>query len=97
MDLHSFFQVMLYILGCVLLVSLTFLTIRLIFTLDKVDRLIDDINEKSRKLDGLFNSIDKITDALSSVNEKFVSAIFNIFSSVKNKIKRKRGKDEEDE
>lgn len=97
MDLHSFFQVMLYILGCVLLVSLTFLTIRLIFTLDKVDRLIDDINEKSRKLDGLFNSIDKITDALSSVNEKFVSTIFNIFSSVKNKIKRKKGKEEEDE
>lgn len=97
MDIHSFFQVMLYILGCVLLVTLTFLSIRLIFTLDKVDRLIDDINEKSKKIDSLFNSIDKITDTLSNINEKFVGAIFNIFSSIKNKIRRKKGKDEEDE
>ena len=36
MDLHSFFQVMLYILGCVLIVSLTFLTIRLIFTFQAI-------------------------------------------------------------
>ncbi|MBE6160562.1 MAG: hypothetical protein E7157_05930 [Lactobacillales bacterium] len=97
MDAASFFQIVLYALGSCLLLVLIFLCIRLFFTLEKVDKLIDDINNKSKKLDGLFNSIDKITDAVSNVNDKFIGIIFNVLSNVKNKIKRKKGKDEEDE
>lgn len=97
MDATSFFQIVLYALGSCLLLVLIFLCIRLFFTLEKIDKLIDDINNKSKKLDGLFNSIDKVTDAVSSVNEKFIGIVFNILSYVKNKLKRKKERDEEDE
>ena len=97
MDAQSFFQIILYALGSCLLLVLIFLSIRLFFTLEKVDKLIDDINDKSRKLDGLFDSIDKITDVVSSVNNKFIGIIFNTLSSIKNKLKRKKERKDEDE
>lgn len=96
MDAQSFFQIMLYALGSCLLLVLIFLSIRLFFTLEKVDKLIDDINNKSRKLDGLFDSIDKITDIVSSVNDKLIGIVFNTLSSVKDKLKKKERKNEDE-
>ena len=96
MDAQSFFQIILYALGSCLLLVLIFLSIRLFFTLEKVDKLIDDINNKSRKLDGLFDSIDKITDIVSSVNDKLIGIVFNTLSSVKDKLKKKERKNEDE-
>ncbi len=55
-------SVIFYILLIILVVALIVLVVNTIKTLAKVDRLVDDVADKSRKLDGVFNIIDSATD-----------------------------------
>ncbi len=96
MDTNTFFHTVIYILCSLSLIVLIFLGIKVILTLNKVDKLIEDISEKSKKMDGAFNLVDKVTDAVSSVSDKVIGKIFNVFTGVSKKIKKK-GKDDFDE
>lgn len=99
-DLNEVFPVILYLLGSILLVALIILVIKAIKTLAKVNNVVDDINNKSRKLDGLFDVIDNTTDMISDVSDKFVGFIANGFTALVNKVKSKKGdkdKNEEEE
>ena len=96
MDASLFFQYTLFLLGSILLIVLIFLGIKMILTLGKVDKLVEDISEKSRKLDGAFGTIDKVTDAISSVNDKFIGIAFNVISNFAHRIKRKKERDDDD-
>lgn len=89
-----FFKTVILILCCIALITFIFLLVKLIITLGKVDKLVDDITEKSKKVDGVFNIVDKATDAVSSVSDKFISVIFNTVTGITNKFKKK-GKDED--
>jgi len=93
MSSSIFFEYVIYILCSIALITLIFLFIKVIGTLTKVDKLVDDLQEKSKKVDGAFNAIDKVTDAISSVNDKFLSVIFNAITSIG---KKKKKKEEED-
>lgn len=94
----DFFQSLIYILCSISLVVLIILFIKTIITLGKVDKLVDDLTEKSRKVDGAFNAIDKMTDAVSKVNDKFISMVFNGLVGLGKKVKKNKEKeDDEDE
>lgn len=82
--------IILYILGTVLLLSLIFLVIKLIKTLTKVDKVVDDINAKSTKLNGVFNLIDKTTETIELVNDKISAGIISLIGS----FFRKKGKED---
>lgn len=97
MEITSFFQIVLYILSSVLLIVLIFLGVQALITLNKVDKVIDDISEKSKKVDGLFTAVDKVTDAISSVNDKLVGIVFNVVNNIVEKIKHKKEKENNDE
>ena len=97
MSSSIFFEYVIYILCSVALITLIFLFIKLIVTLTKVDKLVDDLQEKSRKVDGAFNAIDKVTDAISSVNDKFIGLIFNAITNIGKKKKTKKEEEDEDE
>ena len=60
--LNDLFPVILYILLIILVVVLIVFVIRLIKTLGKVDKVVDDVNRKVTKLDGVFNIIDTSTN-----------------------------------
>lgn len=94
---NEFFQTVIYILCSISLIVLIFLFVKLIFTLNKVDKLLDDISEKSKKIDGAFNLVDKVTDTVSSVSDKFIGVIFNGITGLTKKVMKKRERDEEDE
>lgn len=81
----------LYTLGAVLLVVLIILAYRLIKTLDKVDRVVDDVNSKSRKLNGVFNIIDNTADGLSNISDTLVNLIVGAINNVFNKKNKKDG------
>ena len=97
MDSNNFFQIVIYTLCSISLIALIFLFIKLIITLNKVDKLIDDISEKSKKIDGAFNLVDRVTDTVASVSDKFTGLIFNAITGLTNKVKKKKGRDDEDE
>lgn len=81
--------VILYVLLAILIVVLIVFIIRLINTLSKVDKVVDDVNRKVSKLDGVFNIIDTTTDALALFSDRItdfaVNKISNIFRSRKKK------------
>lgn len=97
MDTYMFYKCLVLFLACILLIVLIFLGIKMILTLNKVDKLVDDLNEKSKKLDGAFGAVDKVTDAISSVNDKVIGLVFGLISNLTHKIKDRKERNEDDE
>ena len=81
------------VLISILIILLITLVIRLLKTLNKIDKVVDDINKKSSKLDGVFNIIDSTTRTIETVNDKIVSSLMNGFTTF---FKKKKG-DKKDE
>ena len=57
--LDTFFPILMYILGAILLGCLIVLVIKLIYTVEKTNSILDDVEEKIKTLDGLCYAIDK--------------------------------------
>lgn len=93
MTISEVLPIILYILGAVLLVTLIILTIRLIITMNKVDKIVDNIDGKIRSVDALFSVIDLATNSLASITDKFVDNITLIFKKIFNS-KRKEDENE---
>ena len=93
MTLEAFFTTMLYILGSTLLIVLIILGIKLIITMNKIENVVDDINVKVDKLNGLFNIIDYTTDKLAIVSDKMVEGVSYVLKKMffkKNKNKEEK-------
>ena len=82
MTLEAFFSTMLYMLGSILLIVLIILGIKLIITMNKIETVVDDINVKVDKLNGLFNIIDYTTDKLALVSDKMVDGVSYILKKI---------------
>jgi len=94
--LKDLFPVILYFLLIILVVVLIVLVVRVLGTLKKVDQVVDDVNHKVNKLNGLFNAIDSATDTLSIMSNRVVSIITNGLEKLFTK-KSKKKEDEADE
>lgn len=94
MTLEAFFTTMLYMLGCILLIVLIILGIKLIVTMNKIENVVDDINVKVDKLNGLFNVIDYTTDKLALLSDKMVDGVSYIIKKI---FKSKKNKNKEEE
>ena len=91
----EYFPIILYLLGTVLLVVLIILGVKLIYTVNKTNEILDDAYNKTKSLNGLFNAIDSITDTLSNLSDSIVSNVTGIIGKLFN---RKKGKEiDEDE
>ncbi len=89
MEILDILQVILYILGSILLIVLIILGIKLIITMNKIENVVDDINVKVNKLNGLFTVIDLTTDKLALLSDKLVDGISSIVRKVFSRKKRK--------
>ena len=70
--------------------------VRLLNTLDKVDKAIDDYNQKSSKLNGLFDIVDNTTDMVSNISDMAVSFITKSITNIINKKERKEENNEQE-
>lgn len=93
-NINDFFTIILFTLLSILLVVLIILGIKMIKTLKKVNAVVDDIDNKQKKLNGLFNVVDGATDALSTISDKFVSAFMSAITGL---FKKKKKENDEDE
>lgn len=92
----EFLQMLLYILGAGLLVALIVLVIKLIYTITRVNSILDNLEVKIKSIDKAFGFVDRIVDSLSLVSDKLVdgitlglSKIFSHKSGKKNINKKK--------
>ena len=88
-SINEIFQVILYILGSILLITLIVFTIKLMKTLKKVDKIVDDVDNKMQSLNGAFDIIDTTTNALSSISDKVVDFIVNGLLGIFNRKNKK--------
>ena len=88
-ELNDLLVVLLYECLTVLVIVLIVLGIRLIKTIKKVDVMIDDINTKMSKLDGVFDIVDITSEGAVTISSKILAFISNALNVLTNK----RGKD----
>ncbi len=86
--------VLLYVLGAILLIVLIILGIKLIITLDKIEKVADNINTKVDSLNGLFSVIDFTTDKISAFGDKVVEGVTYLVQKVFNRKKEEEFEDE---
>lgn len=92
-DINALLQIILYLTLITLVIILIVLGIKLIKTLRKVDDVIDDVNKKMLKVNGLFNIIDKTTDYASTISDKLINGISNFINVL---FRKKKGNDEDE-
>ena len=84
--------IIMYTLLSILIVIAIILLYKLTITIDKANIVLDDIYGKVKKLDNLFEIIDKSADTINLVTDKITGIISN--SIIKIFKKRKEDKDE---
>ena len=84
-NIYATGSIMIYFLASILLIVMIALCVKLIHTLTKVDKVIDDITVKSSKLDNLFNVIDTTADAVNSVSNSIVGWVTTTINRLLNK------------
>lgn len=84
--------IILYILGSILLIVLIILGIKMICTMNKINKITDDINTKLKSLNGFFSVIDFVTDKLANITNSFVDSITSLIRKI-----FRIGKEEKDE
>lgn len=75
MTINEVLPVVLYLLGSVLLVALIVLTIKLIITMNKIEKVVDNITVKVHTLDELFNVIGLVTGKVTAITDKVVDNV----------------------
>lgn len=75
MTINEVLPVILYILGSVLLVALIVLTIKLIITMNKIEKVVDNITVKVKTLDELFNLVGLVTGKVTVITDKVIDSI----------------------
>ncbi len=89
----SFLPIVIYVLIIILLIVGIILGIKTIITMNKVEKIVDNVNEKFEALSPLFNLLDFATDRLSSLSDTVVE----FFTGMLGKLftKGKKGSDDE--
>ena len=91
-DLNALLTVILYIFGIILLIVLIVLGIKCIHLLNKIDKVVDNVEGKVTSLDGLFGIIDKVNDGIVIASDGFIKGSVDLISIIFNRKK----KEEED-
>lgn len=91
MPVSEVLPVILYILGAILLVTLIVLTVKLIITMNKIEKVVDNITEKVSTLDKLFEIVGLVTGKFTAVTDKIVDVAASVIEKV---FKRKDEIDE---
>ena len=93
---NVFLPVLMYSLLSVLIVVLIVLGIRLLETVNRVNKLLDDVEKKMDSMNGLFNVMDFVTTKATLVTDTIASTIMGAVSNLVKKRKQKK-EDVEDE
>ena len=93
----SFLPIIIYVLLIILLIIGIILGIKSIITINKVEKVVDDVNEKVESLNGLFQIVDFTADKLVSITDKVVDGISSLVSRLFFKKKKNKEEDMENE
>lgn len=73
--LEQTLPIIIYILLIILLIVLIVFLVRSLVLLGKVDRVIDNVEDKVNRLEGFFSVIDNATDVFAMMSDKLVGFV----------------------
>ena len=78
----NFLPIVIYLLLIALLTIGIILGIKTIITMNKLEKVVDNVNEKVESLNSIFSIIDFTTDKIASFTDKVVEVTGNLFSKI---------------
>ena len=93
----TFLPIIIYILLIALLIIGIVLGIKTIITMNKVEKVVDNISEKVESLDSIFNFIDWTTDHISSFTDRIVDTVSGLFGRLFLRSKKNKNKEDDEE
>jgi len=87
----SYMQFLLYVLGTILLGALIVLVIKLVYSVNRINSILDNVERKMKTVDKAFGAVDKIVDSFSAVTDRVVDGVALGISKIfnhKKKVKR---------
>ena len=69
-------------------------TLQTILPLNKVDRVVDDVNDKVQSLNGFFHLIDFTTDKIVSITDRVVEGVSGLIGHIFKKREKNKNKEE---
>lgn len=88
----SFLPIIIYILLIILLVIGIILGVKSVITIKKVEKVVDDVNDKVESLNGLFQLVDFTTDKIATLTDRVVDGVGALASKLFFR-KKKKGED----
>ncbi len=85
----GYLQFLLYILGAILLGALIVLVIKLVYSVNRLNSILDSVERKMKTVDKAFGAVDRLVDSFSMVTDKVVDGIANGISKIFNHKKKK--------
>ena len=90
--LNEFLPIIIYILLIVLITILIIVAIKVSKTMDKVDAMADNLNNKLDSLDSVFTLVEGVTNKANLISDKFLSFVLGLVTKL---FKSKKEKKEE--
>lgn len=92
----SFLPIIIYVLIIIILIIGIILGIKSIITVNKVEKVVDDVNEKIESLNGLFRIVDFTTDKIVTLTDRVVDGLSSLATRLLFKNKKNKKKIEEE-
>lgn len=92
---NIYLPVILYIVAIILLIILIVVALRFLKILDKIDGIVDNIDEKVNTFNEIFAVMKRAADGVASISDSFVFAVTSAISKLFGKFKGNY-KEEED-
>lgn len=94
--LNEYLPILIYILLCILIILLIVICVKVIKTMNRVEVIVNDVDEKVKSLNGIFNVVDAVTDKLSALTEVISDSVVMFIKSVFKRKKKKLEINEEE-
>ncbi len=81
-------SISLAILGMILIVVFIVLGIKLIEMVNRMNRILDNVEDKVNSLNGFFHIVDTITDKMAFLSDSVVSTVTGVIHKIFNRKKK---------
>lgn len=87
MGANGFLLTILLVLVSVLVVFLIVISIKLLYTVDKINVILDDAEKKLKSVNGVFTAIDTVTDSITLISETVIGKVIMMVEKIFKKKK----------
>lgn len=87
MGINSVLITVLLVFCIVLVIILIIGGIKLMYTIDKTNMILDDLEKKLKSVNGLFTAIDTVTDTFTTISETIVGKVLLMIEKIFKKRK----------